>query len=215
MFITGRDKDNLEKVADEVKSAGGKSDYGVGDVGNAASVASLSERATKFFDGKVPDVLVANAGVGRFGALEDVPEEDFDLSFNTNVKGVFLWLRAVLPGMKKANAGQIVVTSSTMGLRCGATAPIYCSTKWALQGMVGSVRQNLKGTKVKIGTVNPGAVATPWWIEKHRGGKTEVPSEDKLAKMLTPEDVASSIVHMVEQGESSNIDTLSIDPRDW
>jgi len=212
VFATGRNEKNLKKVVEEVNAAGGSAAFGVGEISDEHSVAELYKKAATFFEKEVPDVLVANAGVGRFGALETVSADDFDLSFSTNVKGVFLWLRAVLPGMKKANAGQIVVMSSVAGLRHSSLAPIYSSTKWALQGMVGSVRENLKGTQVKIGTINPGAVATPWWVEPERGGKPVPATEEKLATMLTAADVAESALHLIDQAKTSNIEMVALDP---
>ena len=86
-------------VVEEVKKRGGEAAYGSGDVSSEADVGRLYEEATAYLGTEAPDVVVANAGVGRFGALEGVSAADYDLSFNTNVRGVFLWLRAVIPAM--------------------------------------------------------------------------------------------------------------------
>ncbi len=77
--------------------------------------------------------MVANAGVGKFGNIEDISVKDFDVSFQTNVKGVFLWIRKVLPQMKLQNSGHIIATSSVLGIQGRAKASIYCATKFALQ----------------------------------------------------------------------------------
>ena len=212
VYTCGRNEANLKQTIADIEEAGSQGMYGVGEVSDEAVVQMHYAHATEFFGGHAPDVLVASAGVGRFGALETVEAADFDLSFNTNVRGVFLWMRACLPAFKKRDSGQIVVISSVAGIRAYPTAPIYCATKWAVQGMVGSVRENLKGTKVKIGTVNPGAVATPWWTEKHRGGKEEPASKEKLATMLSVDDVASATMSIVNQSPSCNIEMVSLDP---
>eukprot|EP00037_Helgoeca_nana_P038106 m.18997 g.18997 ORF g.18997 m.18997 type:complete len:239 (-) comp9805_c0_seq1:1942-2658(-) len=211
VFVCGRDEANLKQVVEDVKSHGGTGSYGIGDVGDEATVGLLYSKATEFFEGP-PDVLVASAGVGRFGELDTVSADDFDLSFRTNVKGVFLWMRACLPDFKAQNSGQIVVISSVAGIRVYPAAPVYCATKWAVQGMVGSVREGLKGTKVKVGTINPGAVATPWWTETERGGKETPATEEKLETMLLPEDVAIATMSIVEQSATSNIEMISLDP---
>merc|ERR1711920_251912 len=104
------------------------------------------------------------------GIIEDITVESFDEQFATNVRGVFLFIRQVLPGMKKRKRGQIVVTSSVAGLIAIPNASVYVASKWAVEGLVRSVREEVKGTGVKVGTINPGAVATPWWEEQHRGG---------------------------------------------
>lgn len=79
------------------------------------------------------DVLVACAGVGRFGDIEELTEQDFDLSMSTNVKGTWLWAREVLPAMKKQRYGQIVVVSSMAGLKVLPRFTLYGTTKWATQ----------------------------------------------------------------------------------
>lgn len=210
VFLVGRNQTNLASAADEISACGGAGGYGVGDVSAENDVLRLFGEAEAFLGGP-PDVLVANAGTGRFGPLETVSTQDFDLSFSTNVRGVFLWLKACLPTMKSANRGQIVVMSSVMGVRVGPNASTYAATKWALQGMLGCLRQELKGTMVKCGTVNPGAVATPWWMEKERGGKPEVASPEKLATMLTAEDVATATMSLVDQADTSNIESLVLE----
>lgn len=113
---------------------------------------------------------------------------------------------------KAAKKGQLVVMSSVAGIRCYATGPVYCATKWALQGLCGSVRMDLKGTGVKLGTVNPGGVATPWWTEADRGGKPTPATQEKLDSLLSPEDVAQATMTLVDQSSTSNIEMISLDP---
>mmetsp|Transcript_6455 Transcript_6455/g.19140 ORF Transcript_6455/g.19140 Transcript_6455/m.19140 type:complete len:244 (+) Transcript_6455:24-755(+) len=210
VFACGRNEAALQATVDEVNGAGGSASYGIGDVGDEAVVTTLYGQAVEFF-GQPPDVLVANAGVGRFGPLETITPYDFDLSFRTNVRGVFLWLQAVLPEMKERKSGQIVVMSSVAGLRAGANGGVYSATKFALQGMMTSLRAELKGTGVKSGTVNPGAVATEWWIDPTRGGKAEPASEEKLATMLTAEDVATATMVLIDQAATSNVEMVSLE----
>lgn len=71
---------------------------GLGDVAAEADVARLYSEAVESLGGI--DVAVLNAGVGRHGNVEDISVEDYDLQFNTNVRGVFLWLKHILPHMK-------------------------------------------------------------------------------------------------------------------
>lgn len=109
--------------------------------------------------------VVASAGIGRFGPIETISEADFDDVFATNVKGSWLWAREVLPGMKAAGKGQIVFVSSVAGLRKFPGCSVYGGSKWAVEGIAGSVREEAKGTGVKVATFCPGSVATPWWME--------------------------------------------------
>ena len=99
--------------------------------------------------------------------------ERFDQMFHVNVRGVFLWLRAALPSLKASSAAsQICVTSSVMGSRPVAQAAPYCASKYAVNGLVLSLRAELKAaghSHIKCGLVCPAGVATPWWEESKRG----------------------------------------------
>ncbi|HUU77023.1 MAG TPA: SDR family oxidoreductase [candidate division Zixibacteria bacterium] len=200
-FLIARNKERLAKIASKLDEMGNPVHYAIGDVGNSEDVEKISEYIEKAFGDKV-DVFVANAGVGFFGNLEDITEEQFDLQFNTNVKGVFLWLKKILPKMKKNNSGQIIVMSSNLGLKTSARASIYVGTKHAVQAMVGSIREELKDTNVKAATINPGSVNTPWFDGK----------EVDRNKMLSPNDIAKAARFIIEQEETSNIDHIHLLP---
>ena len=200
IFLIGRNKDRMKEVVDEVKNLGGTAYYGIGDVSNEDDVdAHFQDAIAKL--GYI-DVIVANAGVGYFGNLEDLTIEQYDAQFNTNVRGVFLWLRKVLPGMKERNSGQVIVTSSNLGLKTSARASIYAATKHAVQAMVWSLRDELKGTLVKAATINPGSVSTPWFDNR----------DVDRSKMLTATDVAKAARFIIDQDETSNIDHILLLP---
>jgi len=210
-FLTGRNKENLEQIALDVKSKGGKAFFDIGDVGDEKDAVRLCDKAIKEMGGV--DVLIANAGIGRKGTLDSVSIADFDNSFNTNVRGVFLFLHYLIPVMKKAANGQIIVISSLMGNRTTTGAALYCATKHALEGMVGCVRKDLAGTGIKVALVNPGAIATPWWDEEARGGGSKPKNKNEKSLMLTPEDVASAVEGLMNQSETSDIERIVIEPK--
>jgi uncharacterized protein len=200
IFLLGRSTEKLQKVASEVESRGGKAFYFTGDVGDERIVDEMFDEAIRKL-GYI-DLIFLNAGVGYFGNLENLTIGQFDEQFKTNVRGVFLWLRKVLPIMKKRNKGQIIVTSSNLGLETSPGASVYSATKHSVQAMIECLRSELKDTKIKAATINPGSVATPWYA-----GRTV-----DLNKMLTSTDVARAVRYIVEQSETSNIDHILIRP---
>ncbi|MBD3206944.1 SDR family NAD(P)-dependent oxidoreductase, partial [Candidatus Bathyarchaeota archaeon] len=105
-FLTSRRERELEEAAEEVRKLDGTAYIGVGDIRDPDQVKALSEMAINRMGGV--DVLVANAGVGYFGFLEDMTLEEYDSQFETNVRGVFLWIKNLLPHMKTQGHGQIV-----------------------------------------------------------------------------------------------------------
>lgn len=200
IHLTGRDEARLARVAERVKELGGICSYSVGDTRHKGDVLRIYEEAKKSM-GSVTSALI-NAGVGRFGPINELTEEDFDIQFDTNVKAVYLWLHELIPDMLKANAGVIVVTSSNLGFETGARCALYAATKHAVQAMVGAVREEVRGTQIKIGTLNPGSVDTPWFDGK----------DVNRERMLAAADVAKAARLLFDQSETSNISHILLKP---
>ena len=215
VFVTGREDVACAALCAEVNEKAGSevAAFAIGDVGSEADVERVCATAEAFFgtaNGGGIGVLVANAGCGGGRCrLEETDVDSFDRQFSANVRGVFLYLRRVLPGMRAARRGQVVVTSSVAGLRPVALGGVYASTKWAVEGMVRSLREELKGSGVKAGTINPGPVATKWWTEPHRGGKRK--PEQVPGAMLSADDCARAAAALIDQSPSSDIATVTLD----
>jgi 3-oxoacyl-[acyl-carrier protein] reductase len=199
-YLTGRNEERLTKICDKLKSLGCEAFYGVGDVGDEQTVDNMLTEIKDKLGGV--DVVFANAGVGYFGNLEDLTIEQYDAQFNTNVRGVFLWLNKTLPLLKKQNSGHLIVTSSNLGLKTGARCSLYAATKHAVQAMVWCLRDELKGTGIKAATINPGSVDTPWFDGK----------DVDRSKMLAVEDVAKAVRFIIDQKETSDIDHILLVP---
>jgi NADP-dependent 3-hydroxy acid dehydrogenase YdfG len=199
-YLTGRNEERLKRICDNLESLGCEAYFGKGDVGNENDVENLFNDVKSKLGGI--DVIFANAGVGYFGNLEDLSLEQYDKQFNTNVRGVFLWLNKSLPLLKAQNSGQIIVTSSNLGLKTGARCSLYAASKHAVQAMVWCLRDELKGTGVKAATINPGSVDTPWFDGK----------DVDRSKMLAVEDVAKSVRFLIDQEPTSNIDHILLMP---
>lgn len=220
VFATGRSMAALDELGKEHANQllPGSLRTSVGDVSSEEHAAGQLREALDFFHGCLDGVVLnAGCGAGRKPA-EQVPIHVFDQVFQTNVRGVFVWIQEALRFMKPQRKGQIVVTSSVAGLRPFPNSVVYSSSKFAVQGMVSSLRAELKGTGVKIGTVNPGAIATAWWTDPARGGYTWTPGDPIESKesidwdsMLAPDDVASAIIAILEQAPSSNIESIILD----
>lgn len=221
VFVTGTRPLALTELAPVVEkfSATDRIRYSQGDTGDELIVKNQCNEAIQYFgDREVPfSGLCINAGIGggRY-ALEDFDVERFDKMFQTNVRGVFLWLKQALPTLKSTASvsSQIVVTSSVMGSRPVAMAGPYCASKYAVNGLVLSLRAELKAsghTHVKCGLVCPAGVATPWWEDKARGFTAPDAPPPDTSKFLKPEAVANACMAMLEQDSSSNAESVMLD----
>ncbi|XP_028390669.1 retinol dehydrogenase 8-like [Dendronephthya gigantea] len=110
-------------------------------------------------DGRV-DVLVNNAGIGAFGALEYQQMDKIKDVFETNVYGVIHAIRTVLPSMKKRKSGHIITVSSIGGLIGVPLNAVYCSTKFAVYGLSESLAPELAQFNIHVSLIEPGPVAT-------------------------------------------------------
>jgi len=128
------------------------------DVTCPDEIAAAVAAATAAFG--VIDVLVNNAGSGHIGRLEELSLEAVRGQFETNFFGAVALIKAVLPGMRRRRAGQIVNISSVAGLIGFPRLGAYCATKFALAGLTESLAGEVAGVGVKVSIIELGPFAT-------------------------------------------------------
>ena len=176
------------------------------DVTDAASVDAVVAQA----GGRV-DVLVYVAG-GVLGQvpkpIEDVLPEDFAAIVDANLKGCFLFARAVAPGMKKAGGGRIVTISSRAGLATSLTGiQAYASAKHGQVGLVKQLAQELGPFGITVNSVAPGFMATSPDYERQWNSYSEEfrrAFADRIAmrRMGRPEDIADAVLFLASDRAS-------------
>jgi NAD(P)-dependent dehydrogenase (short-subunit alcohol dehydrogenase family) len=127
------------------------------DVTDAHSVEAAVESVLSRTDGRL-DALFNNAGYGQPGAVEDLPAEALRAQFETNVFGSHALLRAVLPCMRRQGHGRIVQHSSVLGFITLPFRGAYNASKFALEGLTDTLRQELVGTGVHVSLIQTGPV---------------------------------------------------------
>lgn len=121
----------------------------------AAAVAEVEQRFGRL------DVLINNAGIVRFSALEETSLDQYLEVVGVNQLGVFLGMRAVVPAMRRLGAGSIVNVASVEGMR-GAVALIpYVGSKFAVRGMTKAAAVELGPLRIRVNAVCPGGIDTP------------------------------------------------------
>ena len=130
------------------------------DVTNQAEV-DLAIRAAEEKFGRI-DVLVNNAGIGYFAAIEEGDEGQIRALFDVNVFGLCRMIRAVLPGMRNRGSGSIVNLSSVGGLRSFPSLGYYSATKFAVEGLSEALWQEVEPLGLKVMVVEPSGFRTDW-----------------------------------------------------
>jgi 3-oxoacyl-[acyl-carrier protein] reductase len=151
------DKAGAERVAAEIKSAGGDAVAVGGSVARSAEVANLFAEAKKLY-GKV-DVLVNNAGVYAFSPVEAISEEEIDRIFDTNVKGLLLATQAALP-LFPADGGSVINIGSVVSETTPPGSSVYSGTKGAVDAITRVLARELGPRKIRANAVNPGFTIT-------------------------------------------------------
>ena len=202
VIITGRDDAHVQQAARDLMAQGHRCE-GVGcDVTNLASVEALGQRLRRDY-GRV-DILVNNAGIsGPSGLLHELAPDDWDAIFNTNLRGVYYMLRAIVPLMIETGSGHIINISSLAGKNPLPRGVAYSASKWGLNGLTYGVAEELRAQNIRVSVVCPGSVNTGF--SARRQGK-------ETGKMLQPDDVAHAVAMLVTQQPQSFISELLIRP---
>jgi NAD(P)-dependent dehydrogenase (short-subunit alcohol dehydrogenase family) len=168
----------------------------VADVSDPGAVADLRDRL-----GPV-DVLMNNAGIGSTADVLRCTPEEWDRVFAVNVRSVFLWTRAFLPGMLERGAGAIVNTASVAALVGLRDRAAYCASKGAVVSFTKQVAIQYAGTGVRCNCVCPGTVDSPWVgrlldaADDPAAARAALVARQPLGRLGTPEEVATAAVYL-------------------
>jgi NAD(P)-dependent dehydrogenase (short-subunit alcohol dehydrogenase family) len=154
VFITGRRQSELDAA---VKQIGQKVTGVQGDVSNLADLDRLYA-TVKQQKGSI-DILFANAGTGEFGPLGMITEEQFDKTFNANVKGLLFTVQKALPLLKEG--GSIILNASIVASTGSPGLAVYSASKAAVRSFARTFTSDLKDRKIRVNAVSPGVIPSP------------------------------------------------------
>lgn len=150
-------KAGADRVVAEIEQAGGKAVAIGGSVAKSAEIDALFAETAKRF-GKV-DVLVNNAGVYAFSALEGITEEGIDAIFDVNVKGLLLATKAAV-ALFPSEGGSVINIGSVVSEQTPPATAIYSGTKGAVDAITRVFAKELGPKKIRVNAVNPGLTLT-------------------------------------------------------
>jgi len=155
VVVTARKPDEVEALA-----AKGEALVLKLDVTDQSQIDAAIKAAEKQFGGI--DVLVNNAGIGYFAAVEESEEKEVRRMFEINVFGMGRMIQAALPGMRRRRKGFIVNISSVAGLRSFPSLGYYDATKFAVEGLSEALWQEVEPLGIKVMLVEPSGFRTDW-----------------------------------------------------
>ena len=199
--ITSRHKEEAEKAAQEISKKGKAEVIGLeADVRDLESQKKAIEKVIEKW--QKLDVLVANAGVGHFGSIEELTAVQWQQTIDTNLTGVFYSMKAAIPHLKETK-GYIFTISSLAGTNFFAGGSAYNASKFGVTGFTQAAMLDLRDYEIKVTTIMPGSVATHF--------NDHTPSE-KDAWKIQKEDLGELVVDLLKMNHRALPSKIEIRP---
>jgi len=173
----------------------------VADVRDPAGCSELVDQAVQRFGGL--DVLVNNAGIGKFAPVHEMSLEDWHTQIDTNLNGVFYLSRAAVPHLKASSNAWIVNIGSLAGRNAFAGGAAYNASKFGLLGMSEAMMLDLRYEGIRVSLIMPGSVATDF------GSR---PAEAKEGWALTSEDVSRAVLDLLRYPGNAHVSKVEMRP---
>ena len=201
LALIARTEKDLKAVKKEIESLGSYCEYFLCDVSDEKQVKKAFENIVKNF--KKIDVLINNAGIWYQGPTMDHTCQKVKQLFEVNVIGMIYCSREVIPIMKIESGGQILNVISGAGLHPSGEWGVYTGTKYAERGFTDSLKEELKGTGIKVMSFYPSGMDTNLFIDAGFNKKSE-------PWMMKVEDVVEVILFMLTRPSDVVIEDLSL-----
>lgn len=209
--IAARRGDRLAALAKRIADSGGKALPIATDITDETQANNLIHQTNAEL-GRV-DILVNNAGVALTGNIGGGNTAEWRQMFDVNVFGVLYTTHAVLPVFKAQGGGHIVNISSVAGRIARAGVGIYNATKWGVNAISESLRQEVLNDNIRVTIIEPGLVETE--INNHVTDPVAKKNVEERLKAITPlqsEDIAAAIAYAVTQPPHVNVNEILIRP---
>ena len=195
VVLAARSTERVEALSQELGGAGRALPVHC-DVNDETSQRAMVLEVLKEF-GRI-DVVFANAGIGGSpGGFSGADPDHWREMILTNIYGVGLTLRCTIESLKKTR-GHLLLTGSAAG-RATIPGSMYSATKWAVSAIGYGVREELRGTGIRVTLIEPGMVDTPFF-------------DERPAHALNPEDVAAAVLYAVSQPPHVDVNEILVRP---
>jgi uncharacterized protein len=199
VHLVARSAELLDRQVERIKEFGGSATAHQVDLADAGQIRALAEEVP------APDVLVNNAGVGRWLFLDDTDQDELVTMTAVPYLAALLLTREYLGAMRARGSGWIVNVNSPVSRLPIPGCVGYQSSRWALRGLTASLRLDLRGTGVGVSEVIPGKVSSEYFVN-NPGAEERIPAIARLMiPTVTPEQCAKAIVDAVERERAEHL----------
>lgn len=196
VLLLDRDPERLELVADAIRTQGKVADTYVIDLSDAEAIATTARQLVASHGS--PDVLVNNAGAGRWLSILETSAEEAAQMMTVPYLAAFNITRELLPGMLARGSGQIVNLTSVAACLSWPGAVAYSAARAAMEGFTNALRADLHGSGIGVTLAMFGTVESPYW-QHNPGSRERVPKSARGIRVLSTQEVASLIATAIEK----------------
>ena len=152
------------------------------------------------------DTLILNAGIGRFGGLEEFSHNQIQQLLSVNLVAQIQLVRAFIPTFKRRGSGNIIFIGSQSALIAGKQGSIYSAAKFGLRGFSQALRHECANKNIRVGLINPGMVSSHFFDDL-----AFAPGPDESNSIL-PEQVAEAVLYMLNSADNVVFDEINLSP---
>jgi 3-oxoacyl-[acyl-carrier protein] reductase len=196
-----RTKEGLEATLAAIREAGGTAEGFAANVAETADVNRVVEEVEAAFGGKI-QVLVNNAGITKDGLFLRMDDDAWDAVIDTNLKGTFLFCRAVGAMMMRQRYGRIINIASVSGLNGNPGQANYSASKAGVIGFTRTIARELASRGVTVNAVAPGFITTDMTDVLSEKIKAEVKERIPVRRLGNPEDIADMVAYLASPSAS-------------
>jgi 3-oxoacyl-[acyl-carrier protein] reductase len=203
--LIARRQGRLQEIKENIQKQGGEAWIYPFDLYQAEKIPDLVKQIKK--DMGDADVLVNNAGVGSSGPFTQTTLEEYDQTFNLNMRALYMMTRECLPFMLENQEGSIINIGSMAGKRGLPRVAIYCASKFAVTGFSEALLEEVRDQNIKVSVICPGLVKTEFFDQRKK------PPPGAMDDYIQVEDIADAALLCASHSQTATFKEIVIRPR--
>jgi len=207
---TSRSEAKGRETAALIEKDGGRTLFLAGDVGDSSRMEAIVQEAIRAFGGM--DILVNSAGIRTNGSITDITEAEWDRTLDTNLKGVFVVSRLVIPLMMERGGGVILNIAARSGIAGQAGRAAYCASKGGMVTLTEAMAMDYAPHRIRVNCICPGPTRTPMVDTSTAERMARYAKRVPLGRIGEPEDIAYAALYLAS--DEASLVTAAILPVD-
>lgn len=199
VILLARNEKRLQDLVKEISTAGGSANYYDIDLADADAVVACAQNIITNQGG--PDVLINNAGAGKWLSILETPAEQVEQMMAVPYFASFNLTREFLPGMMQRKQGHIVNVTSVASKLIWPGSTAYSATRWAINGFNETLRAEVSDFGIGVTLAMFGKVSSDYW-NHNPGSEERLPKITRLTPTITPEQAALAIIRGIERNKA-------------